>query len=113
MFESSASTSPAREPTLSCDLLTTLGHKRYLLGSYCASDLEHLGDAGHLEVEIRANGFFQPFDIVVLNVAAILAQVSGDAVSPRRFAGERCFYRIRLTAATRLPQRGDVINIDV
>ena len=41
---------------------------------------EHLGGAGHLEVEHRRDARSDRVDVGVLDVAAILAQVRGDAV---------------------------------
>jgi hypothetical protein len=46
-------------------------------------------------------------------VAAILAQMCGDSVRPCSFTRKRSFDRIRLTAAPRLTQCCDVVNIDV
>src|SRR5947209_929810 len=85
------------------DLFPALRHKGYLLGFNLAGDLEHLGDARHLQIEIGAHGFPEALDVVVLDVPAVFAQMRRNAVSTRGFAGDCCLDRIRLTAATRLP----------
>jgi hypothetical protein len=43
----------------------------------------------------------------------VFAQMSCDSVGTGRLAHARSFYRIRLVAASSLPQSGNMIDIDV
>ena len=52
-------------------------------------------------------------DVVVLDVAAVLAQVDGDAVGAGRLAQPRGLERIGLVGAACLPDGGHVIDVDV
>ena len=54
----------------------------------------------------------QRADVAVLNVAAILAQMQGDAVGAGLLRQQRGLHRLRILAAPRLPHSGDVIDVD-
>ena len=58
----------------------------------------------------------QAADVAVLDVAAVFAQMGGDAVRAGGFANQRRLDRVRLAAlapaVARLAQGGDMINID-
>src|SRR4051812_35407887 len=93
------------QPAFRRDFLTALRHKSHLLGFDATGDLQHLRDASHLEIEVRADGLLQTLDVVVLDVAAVFPQVRRDSIGTGCFAGERGFDRIRLAAAPCLPER--------
>ena len=75
-------------------------------------DGEHLLRRRHFKIERFSDLGLQPGDVRVANVAAILAQMRGDAVGsgfdrdPGRPNG------IRVLAATCVPERRNVIDID-
>ncbi len=54
----------------------------------------------------------QPAHVLVLDVAAILAQMHGDAVGAAQMRLDGGPHRIRLVRAARLAQRRDVIDVD-
>ena len=54
----------------------------------------------------------QPVDIVVGDVAPVLAQMGGDAVGAGRGGGEGGADRIGMSAAARVPDRRDMVDID-
>ena len=55
----------------------------------------------------------EPLDVVILDVPAVLAQMHRDAVRAGRLAEARGLERIGLVGAARLPNGGDVIDVDV
>ena len=73
----------------------------------------HLVGRGHLEVEHAAHGLAQEAHVAILDVAAIFAQVHGDAVGAGELDERRRPHRIGIRGAARLAQRGDVIDVDV
>ena len=74
-----------------------------------ARDLDHFRRRRHLKIERLPDARLEPRDIVVNDVAAILAQVRGDAVGA---GGDRdlCrLQRIGVPAAARIAHGGDVV----
>ena len=45
-------------------------------------------------------------------MAAILAQMDGDAIRPRRFGEQRRLDRVRIVDAADLAERGNVVDVD-
>ena len=75
-------------------------------------DVEHLAGRRHLEIERLVDVGLQPRNVVVADMAAVLAQMGGDAVGA---GGDRELGRAHGSgwrAAARVPQGGDVIDID-
>ena len=101
------------EPALGRDLLAPLGDERHLVRANSLGDGEHFVGAGHLEIEDGRHRCGESLDVVVLNVAAIFAQVRGDAVGAGALADNGSLNRVRLRAAARLSHRRDVIDVDV
>ena len=58
------------------------------------------------------DGGLQPHDVVIDDVAAIFAQVRGDAVGSGRDRNFGGLHRIRMPAAARIAHGGDVIDVD-
>ena len=54
---------------------------------------------------------FEPRDVVVGDVPAVLAQVRGDAVGPGLNGQVRGAHRIGMPAATRIADGGDVVDV--
>ena len=100
------------QPALGRAFLALFGDDADGVGFVAQGDFLHLVGRGHLEIQRRRQDCHQPFDIGVADVAAIFAQVGGDAVSPRilgQFGGPD---RVGRGAATRIAHGGDVIDID-
>ena len=95
------------------DLLTPLGHERHLVGTNSPGDRQHFVRERHLEIDDAAHRLGQPLDIVVLDVPPILAKVGGDPVCPGVLANRRSDDRVRVHAAARLTECGDMIHVDV
>src|SRR2546423_6774570 len=95
------------------DLLAFLGHERRLMRFELHGEAQHLLGARHLEVQHRAHFACETPDVVVLDVAAIFAKMRGDSIRSGVLADARGRYRIRFVAAARLPERRDVIDVDV
>jgi len=76
-------------------------------------DADHLGSARHFEIQYGGDAPRQSLDVVVLNVAPVLSEVSGDPIRAGLLAEQSCGDRIGLGGATRLPDRRHVIDIDV
>ena len=68
------------EPALGGALLAPLGHDAGGVGAMRERDRQHLLGRRHLEVERQRDLGAQARDVVVGDVAAILAQMRGDAV---------------------------------
>ena len=74
-------------------------------------DCQHLVGRGHLKIERQARRRLDALEIVVADVAAVFAQVHGNAVATRLrddFGGAR---RIGMLAAACIADRRDVINV--
>src|SRR5262245_36865442 len=80
------------------------------MGFDLASDRDDLVHRRHFQVESR-DELTKDAHVAVLNVAAILAQVDGDAVSPTRQSTRRRRPRVWLGGAAGLAHRGDVIDV--
>jgi hypothetical protein len=105
---------------LSCDIKTALG--RYLMaalrnqhrhfGLEGARDPNHLVCGGHLQIEFNVRQVAQTPYILILNMAAVLAQMNCNAVSATEMGLDRSPNRIGLIRSSSLPHRRNVINID-
>ena len=73
---------------------------------------DHFRGGSHFQIKRLFDAHFEAGDIVVDNVAAVLAQVRRDAVS----AGRNCDFggphRIGMAAAARVAHRGDMVDVD-
>ncbi len=95
--------------------LAPLGHQAGGVRPVAQGDGQHLLRHRHLEVQrlVRAAAQGrQHVDVGVGDVTAILAQVGGDAVSPRRQRRLGRASRIGMSAAACVTDRGDVVDID-
>src|SRR5690606_35574856 len=73
---------------------------------------DHLVSGCHLEIELDLGELGEPAHVLVADVAAVLAQVDGDAVGAAEVGLHRGPHRIGLPGAARLAQRGDVVDVD-
>ena len=67
-------------------------------GFSAARDADHLVGRRHLEVELDVDELAQPPHVLVLDVAAVLAQVHGDAVGAAEMRLDRGPDRVGLVA---------------
>ena len=93
-------------------LLALLGHEAAGVRHMPQRDGEHLVGGGHLEVEGPGQLALETGDVVVGDVAAILAQVRGDAVGAGLDGKVGGAQRIGMPAAARVADGGDVVDVD-
>ena len=72
----------------------------------------HLVGRRHFEIQRLADLAAQARHVLVADMAAILAQVGGDAVRACRDRQQRRAHRIRHGAAARIAHRRHVVNVD-
>lgn len=107
-----ASVSSHVEAALGGDLEATLRYQHRHLGLQGTGDLDHLGARGHLQVQWKAFDLGERPDIVVLDVASILAEVNRDSIRPPEQGFLGCQDRIGLVGPTCLTNRRDMIDVD-
>ena len=93
------------------DLLALLGDEHRQLGLEPDGDRDHLVGGGHLEVELGAHDRLDAREVGVLDVAAVLAEVHGDAVGAAGLGLDRGLHGIGLVGAPRLADGGDVVDV--
>ena len=91
--------------------LAPLGDERRLIGPHPAGDLDDLRVGGQLEIQLHRDRLAEHFEIAVLNVAAVFAEMDRDAVGPAQFGQHGGPDRVGLVGPPRLPQRRDMIDI--
>ncbi len=94
-------------------LLSSLRDEGYLIRTAGDRNCHHLVGARELEVEISPDGGPQDSDVGVLDMAAILPEVSGDPVHADFLADQGGFDGVRLVSAPRLPERRDVVDVHI
>ena len=67
---------------------------------------------GHLQIELDVHEVAQAAHVLVLDVAAVLAQVHRDAVGAAQVRLDRGPHRVRLVRASRLAHRRHVVDVD-
>ncbi len=92
-------------------LLALLGHQATGVGHVAQRDRQHLLGRRHLQIERTRQLGLEPRDVVVADMAAILAQMRGDAVGPGFDGQMRGAHRIGMTAATRIADGRDVVDV--
>ena len=94
------------------ELLTLLRHQAAAPRTHQrARDADHLFSQGHFHVEAEPR-LRKRDHVVVLDVAAVFAEVGGDAVRSGGHAELRGFERGRLGCEAGLADRRDVVDID-
>jgi hypothetical protein len=98
-----------------CQFLSAFRDDANNLRLEAGGDVHHLGRVGHFKVETRFDGLTKFPDVAILDVAAVFAEMRGDAVGAGGFADESCLDGIRFAAiasgVARLAQGRDVINV--
>ena len=100
------------EPALGRSLLAPLGDDARGVGFVAQRDLQHLLGRGHFKVQGQVDLGHQPVDIAIGNVAAVFAEVRGDAVGAGLGSDDGRAHRIGMVAAARVPDGRDMIDID-
>ena len=100
------------QPALGRDLMPAFGHQHRHFRLDAARDRHHLVGRGHLKVELDVRELAQPAHILVLDMAAVFAQVHRDAVRAAQVRLHRGPDRVGLVGAPRLPDGGDVVDVD-
>lgn len=94
-------------------LLAPLRNDRRLVGPQPARERDDIGARRKLEIEDGAHRRSEALHVAVLDVAAVLAQVNGDAVGARCLALGGGGYGVGNVGSACLPQRGDVIDVHI
>ena len=100
------------EPTFGGDLVATFGHQHGHLGFEGNGDVDHLGGGSHLQVQLDLRLVAQPAHVSVLDVAAILAQMHGDAIGAPQVRLDGSPDGIGFIGTPRLADGGDVVDVD-
>ena len=100
------------EPALRGELFRPLGHQGHLVRARAAGDGDHLVARRHLEVQLAAHRSAQALEVAVLDVPPVAAQVNGDAGGTGGLGDRGRLDRIRIVAAPRLAQGGDMVDVD-
>ena len=93
------------------DFFAPFGYESHLLRTQPFGEEEHRLGGRALEIERRAALGGEAFDVEVLDVASVLAQVRGDAVGAGVLAEAGRVHRVGLVAASGLPQGGHVVDV--
>ena len=92
--------------------MAPFGHQHRHLGLDGARDGHHAFGRCHLEIELDVRKFTQAPHVLVLDVAAVFAQVDGDPVRAAEVRLDCGPYWIGLVGAARLPDGGHVVDVD-
>ena len=99
------------EAALGGEFFAALRHQAHRMRLGRERDPQHVRGRRHLEIQRLGDFRLQPRHVVVADVAAILAQMRGDAVGARLDRGERRAHRIGPRPAPRIAQGGDVVDV--
>ena len=109
----------AIEPAFRGYFVAIFRNEAGIVGSDLECDGHDFRRVAHFEIELGLERFLQPEDIAILDVAAIFAQVCGDAVGSgflrNEGGGDRVGFdqdALRITRVPRLAQGGCVVDVD-
>jgi hypothetical protein len=91
--------------------VAALGHQHGHLGFQRAGDADHLVGGGHFQVELDVGEFAQAAHVVVLDVAAVFAQMHGDAVGAAEVGFDGGPDRVGFVALAGFAHGGDVVDV--
>ena len=100
------------EPALGGALLTLFGDDAGGVRPMRQRDRQHLLGRRHFQVQRQVDFGHQPVDILVGDVAPVLAQMRGDPVGARGGRGMGGADRIGMRAAARVPDGRDMVDVD-
>ena len=92
-------------------LFPAFGYDAGCMRAVTECDGEHFRRRRHFQVQRHGQPRHQRFDVRVANVAAVFAQVGGDAVGTRGDGGERGAQGVRMFAAARVADGCDVVDV--
>ncbi len=75
-------------------------------------DLEHLVGRRHFEVQRQVGRGLDAREVVVADMAPVLAQMRGDPVAADRGDDLRRAHRVGMLAAARIADRRDMVDVD-
>ncbi len=100
------------EAALGGPLLALLGHEAGGVRAQPSGQADHLRGRRHLEVERHEDLAPQPLDVLVADVATILAKMRRDAVGAGQHREMGGPDRIRVGTAAGVPQGRDMVDVD-
>ncbi|MNV36830.1 hypothetical protein D3C71_1283230 [compost metagenome] len=77
-----------------------------------AGDRQHLFRHRHLEIHTCIQRLTQDTNVAIGDMTAVFTQMNGNAVGASLFGNKCRLNRIRISRASRITQRGNVINVD-
>ena len=93
-------------------LLAPLGHEADGVRPGLERDRHHLVGRRHLEIERLGDLGLEPRDVVIADVAAVFAQMRGDAVGAGLDRELGRAHRIGMAPAARVAHGRDVVDVD-
>ena len=100
------------EPALGRALLALFGDDAGGVRRMAQRNRQHLVGRRHFEVERQVGRGLDAGEVVIADVAAVFAQMRGDAVSADRRDNLGRADRIRMIAAARVADRRDMVDVD-
>ena len=100
------------EPAFGGHLLAPLGDDAGGVRTVAKGEPNHLLGRRHLEVQRQSDRSDQPGDVVVDDVAPVLAQMGGDPVGSGSLGDLGGADRIRVDPAARVADRRDMVDVD-
>lgn len=92
--------------------MAAFGHQHGHLRLDAAGNGDHLVGGCHFEIQLDLCQIAQPFDVGILDMPPVLAQVDGDAIGTAEVRFDCGPDWIRLVGAARLADRCDMVDID-
>ena len=99
------------QPAFGRALLALFRHQAAGVGANLERQRQHFGRRRHLEIERQRHFRLQATHIRIPNMAAILAQMGGDAIRSRLRRQLRRRHRARMHPTPRIAQGGHMVNI--
>ena len=100
------------EPALGRALLALFGDDARGVRAVAQRDRDHLVGRRHLQVQRQVGRRLDACQIVVADMAPVLAQMRGDAVAADRRDDLGRAHRIGMLAAARVTDRRDMVDVD-
>ena len=92
--------------------MPTFRHQHRHFGLNTLGNGNHFVRGGHFKIELDLHQFAQAFNITVLNVSAVFAQVHSNAVGAAQMGFNSRPNGVGFVGFTGLPQGGYMVNIN-
>jgi hypothetical protein len=92
--------------------VAALGHQHGHFGFQRAGDADHFVGGGHFQVELDVGEFAQALHVAILDVAAVFAQMHGDAIGAAEVGFNGGPDRVGFVALAGFAHGGDVVDVD-